>query len=181
MKPAHRLEAWLDLMVLVATDPSRTWRSLVVGRDAGSAIEVIDLVPSAIPDAQATEARRALQVAVDCYRRGMREPLPLFPTLSRQVYEEKASSEAWSGHEGRGDANDRAVAVAFDGLSYDEVMRIEARPDDPPGSGRRVRRYADYLWGAVSRSVVDAEPPTDPDSAAGADRPPDGGHRDGEP
>ena len=96
-KPTHRVAAWLDLMALVATDPSRPWRALSVSRPdrAGADPTVNDLVPdtSGVTPAGA----EALAVAVDCYRRGMTEPLPLFPNFSYQLYRGEVGSRVAGG------------------------------------------------------------------------------------
>ncbi|HEX3980738.1 MAG TPA: exodeoxyribonuclease V subunit gamma [Acidimicrobiales bacterium] len=156
VKPVHQLLAWLDLMALVATDPGGPWRSVLVGRPStGSAgAEVVDLVPPASVGDGMASARAALEVVVDCCRRGMREPLPIFPTLSLAVHRGKASSALWSSHNGRGDARDDWVRTAFGDIDFDGIMALEARPDDPAGSGGRVERYAGYLWGEFDRSAT---------------------------
>jgi hypothetical protein len=147
-------------MALVASDPGGPWRSVLVGRaSTGSAVtEVVDLILPARTGDGTPSARAALEVAVDCYRRGMREPLPLFPTLSLAVHRGRASSAQWSGHNGRGDAHDDWVRTAFGDIDFDGIMALGARPDDPPGSGGRVERYAGYLWGAFDRSATALDP-----------------------
>ncbi len=85
LKRKHHLAAWLDLMVLSASEPSVAWRSLAVGRSEKT-FAVLELVPSSRPEERAAACRVALGVAVDCFRRGMREPLPLFPEVSYDVF-----------------------------------------------------------------------------------------------
>lgn len=153
-RPTHRLAAWLDLMALVGSDPTRSWRSVAIARSASSKVtvpDVVDLRP--LPNEGRSRARDALAVVVDCYRRGMREPIPLFPQLSYDVYRSEVDRDRWSSRFGPGDGDHPAVRLAFDSCDVDEIMALPARVGDPPGSGNRVERFATYLWGAVDTSV----------------------------
>ncbi|MGD0312646.1 MAG: exodeoxyribonuclease V subunit gamma [Acidimicrobiales bacterium] len=160
VKPVHQLQAWLDLMALVATDPGGPWRSVLVGRapTGATAAEVVELIPLDGGDHGLLSARAALDVVVDCYRRGLREPLPIFPALSFAVHRGKPSPALWSGHNDRGDAHDDWVGTVFGDIDFDGIMTLGARTDDPPGSGGRVERYAHYLWGAFDRSAAVLDP-----------------------
>ena len=162
-KAHHRVAAWLDLMALVGTDPTTPWRSVVVARspDTSSKVRIDDLVPSAEAGGMRAEAVASLGVAVDCYRRGLTEPLPLFPSFSREVYDGKASRARWSGR-GSADGTDEAVRLVFGAPDYDEIMGLQARPGDPSGTGGRVDGFARYLWDAVERSIREyGTPPAD--------------------
>jgi hypothetical protein len=45
--------------------------------------------------------------------------------------------------------------AAFGAYTFDELVALPARPDDPDGTSHmRVQRFADYLWSAV-RSTAD--------------------------
>jgi exodeoxyribonuclease V gamma subunit len=156
VKPVHQLQAWLDLMALVATDPGGRWRSVLVGRAAtgSTATEAVDLVPLGDAEEGLASARAALAAVVDCYRRGLREPLPIFPALSFAVHRGRPSPALWSGHNDRGDAHDDWVRTVFGDMDFDGIMTLGARTDDPPGPGGRVERYARYLWGAFDRSAA---------------------------
>ncbi len=169
VKPAHRLAAWLDLMVLVAADPSPPWRSVVVGQVPGKkgAVETVDLVPAAT-DGSGRSARSALAVAVDCYRRGQREPLPLLPALSLAVHRGDNPSKVWSERRGFGEAEEPAVRLAFGRMDLGAVLGMPAVTGDPPGPGGRVARYARYLWGAVDGSTVEMTPAGGNRAATGA-------------
>ncbi len=170
MKPLHRVDAWLDLMALVGSDPSVSWRSLVVGRSADSKVsgaEVVDLVPSVGMSDRAADAVGALEVAVDCYRRGMTEPIPLFPSFSYEVHRHKDNRTKWIRFGGGGDGDDAAVKLAFGSPSFDEIMALRARAGDPPGTGGRVARFAGHLWGAIEASTDEAVPTSSPVPSAG--------------
>jgi exodeoxyribonuclease V gamma subunit len=173
-KPHHQVAAWLDLMALVGTDPSEPWRSLTVGRSSdpkAKTVDVTDLVPSAEADTNRASARRSLAVAVDCYRRGMREPLPLFPSFSREVYEGTPGRRRWCTFGGFGDGDDEAVKLAFGAPDYDEIMALPRQPGDPPGSSGRMATFAHYLWGAVEASTAPYRPPADVDDPMSGRRP----------
>jgi exodeoxyribonuclease V gamma subunit len=171
VRDRHILDAWLDLMALAASAPGEGWRSLVIGTGAPrrkSAVEVVELTPAVSgstggdPPAgsRPMDPRTALGVAVDCYRRGMREPVPLFPILSRGAHMSAPRPGDWISGRG-GDGEDPAVSVVFPGLDLRALMELPARPGDPPGPGGRVTRFAHYLWGAFDRSVDSAPgPPT---------------------
>ena len=167
-KPEHRVGAWLDLMALVAHDPSVDWRSVAVNRSDAKQPAVVDLVPATgmgNPDARRADAIRALEVAVDCYRRGSQEPIPLFGKLSHRVYLGKQSPADWASFGGFGEGSDPANVFVYGGFELDDLMSIEAEPDDPPGTGRRVERFANYLHGTIGRTVSDRDIDRDVDVA----------------
>ncbi len=159
VKPAHRLAVWLDLMALAASDPDRAWRAAVIGRSgkAKRPVEVVELRPASTDLVDRVDPHRALQVAVDCYRRGMVEPIPLFPLLSYEQFHGTAKPSHWDSAGWGGDGEDQAVQLVFGRLGFRELMALPARPYDPPGAGDRVARFADYLWGTVGRSATSAD------------------------
>ncbi len=95
----------------------------------------------------------ALSVVADSYRRGMTEPLPFFPSLSRQVYDQQPAAQEWLGARRSCEENRPATEFAFGHLDFDGLMGLAARTDDPPGPGGRVERFARYLFAAVDASV----------------------------
>ncbi len=154
--PKQHLAAWLDLLCLVATDPETHWRSLVVRRKAsGEKTDALSLVvPGATPDERRTRATAGLEVAVDIYRRGMCEPIPLFASLSQKLHQRRAKPNDWKEFKGIGDGDDDANKLVYGHLDLSGLREIPARGDDPPGSQPgRAERYADYLWGAVAEST----------------------------
>jgi len=155
-KPTHRVAAWLDLMALVVTDPGRPWRSLAVSRPdrAGAEPKVEDLVLSPALDDGVLGARRALAVAVHCYRLGMTEPLPLFPTFSYHLYRAKSARARWHGYPFPEDGDQLAVRVAFGGLDFDGITGLAPGPDDPGVGKGRAMRFATYLHRTIDQSTV---------------------------
>jgi len=157
-KPAHRVAAWLDLMALVVTDPSRRWRSLAVSRpeQPGASPTINDLVPNAAVDDVTHSASGALAVAVDCYRRGMTEPLPLFPTFSWYLYRGKSPRSRWHGYSFPEDGDNVAVRLAFDNRDFDGMIDLAPRPTDPRGVKGRAMRFATYLHRTIDQSTTSA-------------------------
>jgi exodeoxyribonuclease V gamma subunit len=154
--PKRRLAAWLDLVALVATEPTTNWRSVVVGKpEKGDGVASLGLVSRGeTPADRRRLAVAALEVAVDLYRRGMREPIPLFATLSYKLHNQTARPGDWLPFGGHGDGHDGANRLVFGDIQYGELRAIPVRDDDPPGSATgRALRFANYLWAAVNASA----------------------------
>ncbi len=151
-KPTHRVAAWLDLMALVATEPGRPWRALSVSRPdrAGADPTVHDLVPDTSGVTPA--GSEALAVAVDCYRRGMTEPLPLFPKFSYQLYRAKSARGSWRGFRFPEDGDQLAVRLAFGDRDFEGITGLIPRPGDPGVGKGRAMRFAAYLYRTIDQS-----------------------------
>jgi len=166
-KPEHVLFAWLDLMALVATDPTVDWRALGVNRVTSSKdLAVIDLAVLADPaDAAARRAAAltALEVAVDCYRRGSQEPIPLFPKVSQKIHLDEVRPSDWFHNMGFGDGDDVAIGLVFGGIDLESLLSIPALEDDPGDTLGRAAAYASHLWGAVAATTIERPGPGDPD------------------
>ena len=145
--------------------------SRVSAKGAKRRADVFDLELS--PDGSALDA---LAVAVDLYRRGSREPLPLFSRLSPKLHEGTASRSDWFGDRSRGgaDGDDAANALVFGGHELATLRRLPALDDDPAhphgdeSVAGRAERYATYLWHAVESSVrerIEVAEPGGPDGA----------------
>ncbi|WP_334143134.1 exodeoxyribonuclease V subunit gamma [Rhabdothermincola sp.] len=159
-RPKQFLAAWLDLMALTAHDPSRDWWSVTIAphedssrRSEPPVIECLGPVGRTVEDRR-RNALAALGVAVDCYRRARREPIPLFPKLSRPLAEGRATKEDWIGRWG-GDGTDPAHRLVFGDLDLAGVRALPVQPHDPPGRAtNRAERFAQYLWGTILDSCT---------------------------
>jgi hypothetical protein len=178
-KAAQHLAAWLDLALLVAQEPDVDWRAVVVRRHArdDDQADVLELLPVG-DDASARRAaaHAALAVAVDCFRRIRREPLPLFASLSRLLHDDAARPSDWRGFQGGGDGDDEAHLLVFGDVDLAALRAIPCHEDDPPGDAPgRADRYARYLWSAIEASAVDAVEAAAAAGAADGDPTGDGG------
>lgn len=157
-RPKQFLAAWLDLMALTAQDPSRDWWSITIARPESSSSKTPAVLDCLEPVGDRDEERHrraldALAVAVDCYRRARREPIPLFPKLSRPLAEGRASEKLWSDQQG--DGRDAAHQLVFGDVDLEGILALELRPHDPPGKAtNRAERFAEYLWGTILDSCT---------------------------
>jgi exodeoxyribonuclease V gamma subunit len=154
-KPGFVLEAWLDLMILMAVDPEVSWRSVSIcrGKTKDDLATVIDLEPLLRGAPGGERAREALEVVCACFRAGMSEPLPLFPTFSKTVADDDPDRSAWHHRDGWGDADKGATGFFLGQLSMTEVLAVPALDRDPDGTGGRTARWAHYLWDEVAATV----------------------------
>ena len=154
-KAGFVLEAWLDLMILTAMDPEVSWRSVSIcrGKTNDDQVTVVDLEPLLSGPEGGVRARQALEVVGACFRAGMSEPLPLFPTFSKTVADGEPDGAAWSNRDGWGDADKGATKFFLGHMSVPEVLAIPALERDPAGIGGRASRWAHFLWDEVKATV----------------------------
>jgi exodeoxyribonuclease V gamma subunit len=159
-RPAYRVAAWLDLVALVANDPSVPWRSVSIAKHPSKAAAV-GAEYGALEHTDAETRRRAalqgLTVAVDCYRRGRCEPLPLFPLVSYDLAHDGSGLGNWRRFQGGGDGTSEAARLVFGESDLRELRRERRRDDDPltpagPDADRPLC-YAEHLWGAIEASA----------------------------
>ena len=180
LRPKHRLRAWAQFLALSAAHPDLLASAVTIGQGEGSTtsrprIGVSTLGPL-LPDEGGTRAQAIewLQVLVDLYRRGMREPLPIYCATSAawaaasspgstQVPDEAARARwasNWEEFPGEG-SDPEHVAVLGPEFPFEHLVELLPRPDEE-GQGwamdepSRLGRLAMRLWGAI------AEPRTPP-------------------
>ena len=131
--PKHQVAAWVDLVALGAADPTTDWRSVIVARaERKGALKTFELVGRGdTTDARRHLARDALGVAVDLYRRGLREPIPLFASLSCKLHNGTASGGDWEPFGEHGDGTDEANRLAFGALGFEDLCALPTRLGRP--------------------------------------------------
>jgi exodeoxyribonuclease V gamma subunit len=164
----HRLHAWLRLLALTAARPERPFEAVTVARvrDAGPPRTHVSTarigVLGADPATRQTAASGYLEVLIDLYLRGMREPLPIYGKTSaawaqaapknRERFARKQWTSEWRFPREDKDAEHQAVLGG--------VVPFERLFDDPPrdnenGDGwdeaeeSRFGRYARRLWSGL--------------------------------
>jgi exodeoxyribonuclease V gamma subunit len=162
-RPGYRLGAWLDLMALVAHEPSVPWRSVSIAKHPQKAEAVTVQLDVAAPLDDAVTRRsvalQGLEVAVDCYRRGLVEPVPLFPSVSHDLWAGGNAGANWVRYQGGGDGATEFARLVYGDRDLRDLRRIARRPDDPIGpSGADADRllcFAEHLWGTIDATSVD--------------------------
>jgi exodeoxyribonuclease V gamma subunit len=155
VNPRHRLAAWVRLLALTAAQPGRTFEALTIGRgDDESPVTIRRISPL-----DATEAREHLDVILDLYERGMREPPPLASATSA-VYAAaartggdpiKAGRNAWEARFGGEDVEAEHQLVHGGVIAFDDLLAAPARTDErgawwDPDETRRFGRWSRRLW-----------------------------------
>lgn len=167
MKATHRLRAWLELMALIATDPSADRQAVVINRDSDakeSRAYTLCLRPAADdPPTRRDHALGVLERVVDLVRRAEREPLPIFPEVSADLQAcvargDEPSSDGWTMHLGKGDGERDTTRLVFGSASLDEILAIPSAPHDPFDDPGRAVGWARHLWNPYDDTVVDHAP-----------------------
>ena len=164
--PKHRLAAWVYLLALAASRPDTAYEAVTLGRlrsggSRGCAVTVARIHLSEPAEIRRTEALRDLQVLVDLFERGLREPLPLYCNTSAayaaavaagkdgRAAAEKEWASGWRFP--KEDAEPEHQLVLGGKRTVAELF--EAAPqDDEQGEGwslvetTRIGRYACRLW-----------------------------------
>jgi exodeoxyribonuclease V gamma subunit len=154
VNPRHRLAAWVRLLVLTVAHPGRTFEAVTIGRArAGSGVVIARIAPLDV-----ALARDHLDVLIDLYDRGMREPAPL-ACLASAAYAQacrdgadpiRSAREAWesSFEFDREDREPEHKLVLGGVLTFEELNRPAARPDErwDPDETRRFGGWARRLW-----------------------------------
>ncbi len=161
---AHRLIAWVRLLVLSATRPERPFSALTIGRsrDNRSTISVATL-RSLGPDASSrkVEAESQLHALVEVFQRGMREPLPLYCRTSAawaaaaadRKDPHRAAAGSWVSEYKfeKEDKEAEHVLVLGDGLAFGAMLDCTGVPlsDEAgwdPSESTRFGVYAHRIW-----------------------------------
>jgi exodeoxyribonuclease V gamma subunit len=143
----HRIAAWVRLLAVSATGSERDPRAVSVGKGRGGAgVARIAPMPPAL-------AATHLATILDLYRRGMREPLPIYCNTSEALARKRNARAEWvtDGGFDREDRDPANVFVLGDRAPFAQLCIDEPRPDEAgPGwaadEPTRLGRYARRLW-----------------------------------
>jgi exodeoxyribonuclease V gamma subunit len=164
----HRLAAWVRLLALTASSPERPLRVATVGSGRRGALCHASLGPLG-PDAATRRdvATGQLALLVDLYRRGLREPLPLYCKTSAAyagapgagkdaVAEARKEWETrwWDGNRWSGEDEELEHQLVLGGVRDFAEVLAPVPADGEAGSGwpdepTRFGRYARRLWDGV--------------------------------
>ena len=173
LRPKHRLRAWAQFLALSAAHPELSPLAVTIGQGEGSTpsrprVSVSTLGPLLSGEADIrARAVDLLQVLVDLYRRGMREPLPIYCATSAawaaaagpgstQVPHEAARgrwASNWEEFPGE-DADPEHIAVLGPEFPFEQLVQRLPRPDEE-GHGwamdepSRLGRLAMRLWSSL--------------------------------
>jgi exodeoxyribonuclease V gamma subunit len=97
VRPRDRLRAWVKLLALSAARPERAFESVVIGRARAGAAYHADVTVARIPPVGG-DALAQLEILIDLYDRGMREPLPMSCDASAAYAQDgvAAAEKAWT-------------------------------------------------------------------------------------
>jgi exodeoxyribonuclease V gamma subunit len=170
VNPRHRLATWVRWLALTAVRPDRPYEAVTVGR-ARQGAKKADVtiaripVPPGGPDERRAFAVGHLEVLVDLFDRGMREPVPL-ACLTSAAYARaaaaggdgvKAARSDWeSGYKFDKEDKELDHRLVLGGVRPFEHLLEEAPRDDEHGEGwwdqiepTRFGRYARRLWAGL--------------------------------
>ena len=140
----HRLQAWLELLALAITNPSRPWQAVTIGRGGCSQLGTVDT----------TWAGKVLTDLIDLRATGLREPIPFSPKTSAEYaalrYRDRQPAlyrrqleKLWA--EDRDEAYERFFGV---GANFDAVLGQPSIPSEERGSLAERTRF-----GTLARRV----------------------------
>jgi exodeoxyribonuclease V gamma subunit len=166
--PHQRLQAWLRLLALTIGHPDRAFTAMTVGRLRESGPPRTDVSVARLEalgaDAAARQrtAERHLQALVDLYRRGMREPVPIYCKTSAAwargsaTKREGLANKQWTSEWNypKEDADPEHKEVLGGVVPFARLLEELPRPDEN-GEGwdtseeTRFGRYAARLWSGL--------------------------------
>ena len=176
--PKHRLAAWVRLLALTIAWPNRPFEAVTIGRASRDApsrakVTILRIPPLAdTADGRRATALRCLEVLLDLFDRGMREPAPLACATSaafahaadKDRNAAAAGRKAWTTDWGYpNEDKDPEHMQLFGGVIPFERLISEPPRDDETGPGwddeqsSRFGRWAVRLWA----ELIAAEEVTD--------------------
>jgi exodeoxyribonuclease V gamma subunit len=163
VNPRHRITAWTRLLALTAAYPGRTFEAVTIGRPPSNVDATVAI--ARIPPVDAHEALDHLEVLLDLYDRGMREPPPL-ACLTSAAYAAaarsggdpvKAACNQWESGQFPKEDVDPEHRLVLGELGFDELLAEPARADEvgtywDQDVSTRFGRWALRLWTGLLQS-----------------------------
>ena len=160
LRPRDRLRAWVKLLALSAARPDRPFTSLVIGRARAGASYHADVSVARISPVGG-DALAQLEVLIDLYDRGMREPLPISCDASAAYAQDgvAAADKAWTSAFDwpKEDRQPEHVLVYGGEISLSDLLAPGPRDDEDwyPDESGRFGAYARRLWdGLLAREEI---------------------------
>jgi exodeoxyribonuclease V gamma subunit len=155
--PKHWIDAWIPLLALCASRPTRSFSAGSVGRGAKGRRGEPDQATARVVWGTVAEAQTLLSDLVEMYDAGMREPLPLplkaghewgLKHRSPEVARIKAAEFKWrTGNYDGEDADPEQVAVWGPGAPLETLLAAKPRPgEEVDGESTRLGALARRLW-----------------------------------
>lgn len=158
LAPKHRLRAWVQLLALVASDPSRPWRAVTIGRPPGKRASAM-VAQLATPDAAL--AAQWLEQLVRLRGKALREPLPMpigaacsYATSrfggDAEIQALQNARQEWSGGFER---TDEAHLTCWGAASLDDLLGTPHSDERAwfPDDGSRFGVLARRVWDVMLR------------------------------
>jgi exodeoxyribonuclease V gamma subunit len=163
----QRLAAWARVLALTAEYPERPFSAVTVGRARRDAprtrrvtvARIPPLLPAAAPAVRQDHAIGLLEVLIDLYDRGMREPLPLYCETSAAYAAggraaETLARKAWTtpfGAQPYEDRDEEHVLVLGRNTPFEDLLVQRPREDEAGWAEdpTRLGVYAHRLWDAL--------------------------------
>ena len=166
LAPKQRLAAWVRLLALTAAHPDRAVEAVTIGRfrftgRRKGAVSVARLGPLAgDPTARRAAALAQLELLVDLFDRGLREPLPLYCKTSAAWAESAPASRAqacraqWESQNDLGENRDPEHQLVLGGVvPFDDLLAAHSVAEEgdgwAAGEPTRFGCYALRLWSGL--------------------------------
>ena len=150
VNPRHRLGAWVRLLALAASGGA--YEAVTIGRARASAHHHARITVARLPVLERDEAQRQLEILIDLYDRGMREPLPIAVRTSAAYAAGGNPRAEWESDRFPKEDRDAEHELIYGaGLPFASLLEPPPGADElwEPGEPSRFGQYAKRLWGGV--------------------------------
>ncbi|MBE2316596.1 exodeoxyribonuclease V subunit gamma [Solirubrobacter sp. CPCC 204708] len=154
VNPRHRLGAWVRLLALCAAGGE--YEALTVGRAQSGAHHLATVTVARLPVLDRAFALEQLELLLDLYDRGMREPLPLACRTSAAYVAGQNARAEWESDRFPKEDREPEHELVFGDMTFAQLQEAPPGPEEQwdPGEPTRFGQYAKRLWSGL-RSVED--------------------------